>query len=224
VIAASLGFQNLDHITDGDVPAIQQAHLLLAMFNALQPGVFSLSGWDLCGVLTLPREKVQNLLDTGDTRWIHRAGYDLMDYQPQAKASSSGMPVGRALYGALPQQLANPDSFASQLKHVLEVREATGIATATQIEVPAVSHPAVLAMIHQTQDGAPQATVLNFGTNEVSTRVASGLFPPGASVRDALTDTVIGQVDDLQSIEVDLGIHNGVLLVFEDSTSSHSSD
>ena len=37
-------------------------HLLLAMFNALQPGVFALSGWDLCGMLTLPPEQVAELL------------------------------------------------------------------------------------------------------------------------------------------------------------------
>ncbi len=32
-----------------DIDRIRRAHLLLAMFNALQPGVFALSGWDLCG-------------------------------------------------------------------------------------------------------------------------------------------------------------------------------
>ena len=43
------------------------------MFNALQPGVFALSGWDLCGMLTLPADEVAELLESGDTRWIHRA-------------------------------------------------------------------------------------------------------------------------------------------------------
>ena len=28
------------------------------MFNALQPGVFALSGWDLVGALTLDRKQV----------------------------------------------------------------------------------------------------------------------------------------------------------------------
>ena len=37
-----------------DIDPIRRAHLLLAMFNALQPGVFALSGWDMCGMLTLP--------------------------------------------------------------------------------------------------------------------------------------------------------------------------
>ena len=32
------------------------------MFNALQPGVFALSGWDLVGALTLERKQVAALL------------------------------------------------------------------------------------------------------------------------------------------------------------------
>ena len=47
--------RDLDTIEDID--RIRRAHLLLAMFNALQPGVFALSGWDLCGMLTLPRSR-----------------------------------------------------------------------------------------------------------------------------------------------------------------------
>ena len=36
---------------------VRRAHLLLAMFNALQPGVFALSGWDLVGALPIPAGK-----------------------------------------------------------------------------------------------------------------------------------------------------------------------
>ena len=42
VIAATLGITDSDTIDDID--RIRRAHLLLAMFNALQPGVFALSG------------------------------------------------------------------------------------------------------------------------------------------------------------------------------------
>ncbi|WP_433862087.1 maltose alpha-D-glucosyltransferase [Streptomyces sp. L7] len=54
LIAATQGHATLDSITEADVPAIRDAHLLLAAFNAWQPGVFALSGWDLLGALTLP--------------------------------------------------------------------------------------------------------------------------------------------------------------------------
>ena len=45
IAAAALGIDDLDDLSDDDVARIQQAHLLLAMYNALQPGVFALSGW-----------------------------------------------------------------------------------------------------------------------------------------------------------------------------------
>ena len=54
VIAATQGFATLHEITEADVPAICDAHLLLAKYNAWQPGVFALSGWDLTGMLTVP--------------------------------------------------------------------------------------------------------------------------------------------------------------------------
>ena len=46
-----------------------------------------------------------DLLADGDTRWIHRAAYDLMDYRPHAHESLSKMPRGISLYGSLPEQL-----------------------------------------------------------------------------------------------------------------------
>ncbi|MET0887179.1 MAG: maltose alpha-D-glucosyltransferase, partial [Mycetocola sp.] len=103
VIAAAQGFTSLDDITDDDVPAIRDAHVLLAKYNAWQPGVFALSGWDLTGMLTVPADQVQDLIATGDTRWIERGAHDLMDVAPEATTSAAGMPRGRTLYGSLPE-------------------------------------------------------------------------------------------------------------------------
>src|SRR6478735_3494315 len=88
IIAASLGMTEIDNLSVDQVEEIKDAHLLLAMFNAWQPGVFALSGWDLVGALTLDRKQVQALIASGDTRWIHRSAYDLMDYQPDATEST----------------------------------------------------------------------------------------------------------------------------------------
>ena len=100
IIAAALGYTDITNLSQAQIEKIKQAHLLLAMFNAWQPGVFALSGWDLCGMLTLERSKVSRLLASGDTRWIHRAAYDLMDYRPEATESPSKMPRGSSLYGS----------------------------------------------------------------------------------------------------------------------------
>ena len=61
VITAALGISHLDEITDEDIQLIKKVHLLLVMYNAFQPGVFALSGWDLVGALPLDPPQVQDL-------------------------------------------------------------------------------------------------------------------------------------------------------------------
>jgi trehalose synthase len=212
VIAASMGLRSLADIGDTQVAQIRAAHLLLAGFNALQPGVFALSGWDLCGMLTLDRQQVEPLLESGDTRWIHRAAYDLMGNG--GESSMTGVPRGRSLYGNLPSQLADPESFVSQLRRLLEIRERYGIATATQVDVPAVSHRSMLVMIHNLSDGLrQQITVLNFAGEEVAGSVRSEHLPTGAEVRDMFSDNVIGEVDDLHSFSVTMRPYEAMSLL-----------
>jgi trehalose synthase len=208
VIAASLGFASVAKLTPDQVEQIKQAHLLLAMFNALQPGVFALSGWDLCGMLTLERKQVSQLLADGDTRWIHRAAYDLMDYRPHASESLSKMPRGTSLYGSLPAQLADSSSFVRRLAEILRVRKRYGIATAVQLDVPQVSHKAMLVMVHQLTD-AEQVTVLNFSAHPITGSVHSEHLVPGSVLVDMFTDQEVGEVDDLHTFAVSLAPHEG---------------
>jgi trehalose synthase len=198
IIAASLGISSIAKLTPEQVEQIKRAHLLLAMFNALQPGVFALSGWDLCGMLTLDRKHVGRLLADGDTRWIHRAAYDLMDYRPHAHESLSKMPRGVSLYGSLPAQLQDSSSFARRLAEILAVRKRYGIATSVQLDVPQVANKAGLVMVHQLSD-AEQVTALNFSARPISGSVHSEHLVPGSAVVDMFTDQEIGEVDDLHN-------------------------
>src|SRR5690606_5126693 len=164
--------------------------------------------WDLCGLLTLDRQRVAPLLATGDTRWIHRAAYDLLDYQPHAQQSSSPMPRGRSLYGSLPAQLADPAAFASRLAPLPRVRTDYRIDVATQLDVPQVSQRAMLVMVHGLEPdtaGGPrrrQVTVLNFSDEPIAGSVLSDQLPPGGVVIDLVEDKIIGEVDDLHSFPV----------------------
>ncbi len=223
VIAATLGYTDLDAIDDVD--RIRKAHLLLAMFNALQPGVFALSGWDICGMLPLDPADVSTLLRGGDTRWIHRAAHDLMGVNPSATRSMAGMPRGRSLYGSIPDQLDDDTSFLRQLQAILKVRSHYGIATSRQIDIPEVSHRGMLVLVHALADeGRYQLTVLNFADDEVAGTVRSTKLPPGSAVSDMFTGKALTTVDDLHSFSVEMPAHHGMSLLVEAPAESPSNE
>ncbi|WP_194397716.1 maltose alpha-D-glucosyltransferase [Microbacterium atlanticum] len=221
LIAATRGIARLDDITDEDVPAIRDAHLLLCAYNAWQPGVFALSGWDLTGMLTVPAGEVADLVAAGDTRWIERGAHDLLDVDTAATRSAAGMPRGRSLYGALPAQLADAGSFASRLADIIALRREHGIATASQVDIPEVAHAGMLVLVHRLDDGDPhaeapmQVTVLNFSSEPTEGTVRSEQLVPGSEVRDAASGESVGRIDDLQSFSVSLPAYGALFLVLE---------
>ncbi|GCE42450.1 maltose alpha-D-glucosyltransferase [Rhodococcus sp. USK10] len=213
VITAALGIRDLDRMDAADIDTVKQAHLLLAMFNALQPGVFALSGWDLCGLLPVPSEDVADLLAEGDTRWINRGAHDLMGVNPDAERSESGIPRGHSLYGSLPVQLQDPTSFARRLARIIDVRNRFGIATAVQLDVPTVSHKGLLVMVHELADASLEVTVLNFTSEEIAATVQSQFLPAGSPAVNLFTDEQIGAVDELHSFPITLAPYEGVPVV-----------
>lgn len=213
VIAAALGIRDLGDLTDGQRRQIQRVHLLLVMYNAFQPGVFALSGWDLVGALPLPAEAVAARLADGDTRWINRGAYDLMDVDPGAATSPDGLPRARALYGSLAEQMTQPDSFARQLQQLLAVRQRYQLHAARQVAVLDVVNPGLLVMVHQLPDGqGTQVTALNFGAAPVEERVMLAHVQPGAVV-DMLSDTVVGWLGDDQLLPIRLDGYEGKSLL-----------
>ena len=212
IIAASLGYTDLRSLDEEQLETIKKAHLLVSMFNAWQPGVFALSGWDLCGMLTLERKQVAWALSSGDTRWIHRSAYDLMDYRPDATESLMKMPRGVSLYGALPAQLEDRNSFASKLSQILTIRRRHGIASGEQLDVPQVSNKAMLVLVHQL-DRILQVTVLNFSPEPISGSIRSKFLPKGHVVTDMMSGLEIAEVDDLHNFGVTLDGLEGLSLL-----------
>ena len=213
IIAAALGYTDITNLSQAQIEKIKQVHLLLAMINAWQPGVLALSGWDLCGLLTLERSKIARLLASGGTRWIHRAAYDLMDYQPEATESPSKMPRGTSLYGSLPEQLQDANSFASRLRDILAVRTRYRISISVQVDVPDVPNKAMLVMVHQLDTSQIQVTVLNFSGQPIAGSVESEHLAPGAAVIDMFSNQVIAEIDHEHSFAVSLEPHQGMSLL-----------
>lgn len=191
LIAAKLGIRDLARITPSDVKRIEHLHLLLAFFNAMQPGVFALSGWDLVGDLTLPPAAVRDRLADGDTRWINRGAYDLVGSNPTATRSAAGLPRATALYGPLPRQLEHPVSFASQLARMLQVRAQLRLYAGEVVDAPVVRAKGLFVLVSSLPDSHDlEVTAINFGRSPVDESVAikgaapamrvSNLFDPAA--------------------------------------------
>src|SRR5699024_3201123 len=136
-------YRDLDDLTDKKVDEVTRAHLLLAMFNALQPGVFALSGCDLVSALPIPAEDVGSLLQEWDMRWIHCPVYDLLGVDPTAERSGSTMPRACTYYGSIDGQVEQPDSFVTRVRDVLHLREYFASAATRQVDVPDVTKKAM---------------------------------------------------------------------------------
>ncbi len=158
LIAAKLGARTLAEAAR-QVEAIMKGHLLLAAFNALQPGVFALSGWDLVGALPVPEcDLPQVLVNAGDTpkeadkkdyRWVNRGAYRLMSTfgEPGAPTKQYGvfsLPEAQALYGPLDLQHGHQDSFFHQMRRMLLVREQLELPVATFAGTLTLPEPGVL--------------------------------------------------------------------------------
>ncbi|TVT63857.1 MAG: maltose alpha-D-glucosyltransferase [Pseudomonas sp.] len=212
VIAAALNIRDLDAIGPAEVEQIQRLHILLVMFNAMQPGVFALSGWDLVGALPLAPEQVEHLMGDGDTRWINRGGYDLADLAPEASTSAEGLPKARALYGSLAEQLQSTGSFACQLKRILSVRQAYDIAASKQILIPDVQAPGLLIMVHELPAGkGVQITALNFSAETISETVCLPGVAPGPVV-DIIHERVEGDLTENCELTFNLDPYEGLAL------------
>lgn len=215
VIAAILGYSDIYNLTDKQVEQVKKLHVLFAMFNAWQPGVFALSGWDLVGALTINPEEIKDLLADGDTRWINRGAYDLMGLNSDAKESFAKMPKAMSLYGSIPDQLKDENSFARNIQKVISIRDGIGISQAEQLEVPEVSHRGLLVMVHKLETGEIQVTVLNFSDQAVPAVISSEHLIPESTVIDVLDKSEIASVDQLGSFPMDIGPYEGKALLIK---------
>jgi maltose alpha-D-glucosyltransferase/alpha-amylase len=215
-IMATLGIPDPEAMTPEQEAQVRDVHVLMSMYNALQPGVFALSGWDLTGIIALPRDVVGELTAQGDTRWINRGAHDLMGTRPDAAKSAAGMPRARSLYGSLPEQLKDPNSYARRLQEILRVRESSGIATSVLLDVPEVSNRALLVLVNQLGDGSLEVTVLNFSDQEIAGSIQSPHLVPGSVVHDLFSSEDVGHVDDLHSFFLELGPYQGTALVLRE--------
>ncbi|MDB4952847.1 MAG: trehalose synthase [Myxococcales bacterium] len=221
--AAGLGIRDPYQASQDQVAQIQRAHLLFAHANAMQPGVFALSSWDLVGALPIPEQSVAELTRDGDYRWVNRGGVDLLGANPEASRSAFGLPRAKSLYGSLLQQLESPDSFASQLRRMLAGRKKYRIAEAETIAVPDVSDRAVCVLIMRLPDtGDVAITALSYRRDSTTFDVDLSQLPGisadqlrGRAARDIVTEQDIGSVTNASHLTMRLDGISGRTVVIQ---------
>lgn len=222
-IAAALKIPKPEEASPEEVDRIRQAHLLLSHCNAMQPGVFSLSSWDLVGALPLPKEAVDDRILDGDYRWVNRGGVDLMGVAPDSTDSAFGLPRCRTLYGPLPEQLSDPDSFVSGLKQMLAARSKYDINLSELVAVPDVEEPSICLLVLRPP-GPPRIaiTALNFGQTAVEERLDLSTIPgikldevAGRDSVDAITGDQLEAISDAGILDIRLDALSGKTLIIE---------
>jgi trehalose synthase len=227
-IAAALGVKDPYHATQDDVSLIRRAHVLVAHANAMQPGAFAISAWDLVGALPVPADSVAQLVNSGsaaDWRWINRGGVDLLNLNPNATTTPIfGLPKAQALYGPLPDQLNDPNSFASQIKKMLAARKQYHIDQATMNAVPPTGVRGVCVLeMTLPGDQAFAITALNYGRNSASVDVDLTQIPPGipaaqvagSTAQDIVAGAGAGVVSNDGHLKINLDSLNGRTFVVQ---------
>jgi maltose alpha-D-glucosyltransferase/alpha-amylase len=197
-IAPALGIKDPYHATPDQIALIQKGHVLVAHANAMIPGVFALSAWDMVGALPIPASSVPNNLTAGgDWRWIDRGGVDVMGTNSGATKSQFGIPKAQALYGTVPDQLKSSNSFASQIQKMLAARKQYRIAEGTMLAVPPVSDKSVCVLVMKLPDNRLAVTALNYGRGSTAVQVDLTQVPPGipssSLAGQTATDVIAGQ-------------------------------
>jgi trehalose synthase len=197
--AAVLGVPDPHDMTPSEKSEVRGLHLLAATFNAMLPGVFAISGWDLVGALLVQPESLGSLLDDRDYRWMNRGAFDLMAADPSATASPGGLPRAQAIYGDLPEQLRDRDSFASVLKRMLRARRDDGIALSKLVSVPEVDSDGLVVVLLERPTGWIVSAV-NFSRGPVADVICLPELSDKTARRIFSTDS-----EEPQSVQIEHG-------------------
>ncbi|MFP4498534.1 MAG: maltose alpha-D-glucosyltransferase [Vulcanimicrobiota bacterium] len=213
--SAALGIENPYNMAQKDREQVIKAHMLLATFNAMQPGVFALSGWDMVGALPLPQSEITEMVADGDFRWVNRGAYDLMGNSPEVDKSTAGMPRAMSLYGSIPEQLKDKNSFLSRLQKILAIRKNYKIHLSEQMPLPQTNNKAVVMMVHKlphTHDY--EITALNFAQKRMKETTQIG-YLKDRNIIDLNSGKQIGVTDSHGKFSIEFNELEGKILLFK---------
>lgn len=99
-------------------------------YNAMQPGIFQISAWDLLGAISTNEQLINHKIADGDLRWLCRSGFDLLDRisKEESKYLDPSVLKCYPVFGSLQDQINDENSFVHRVMQILQLRMRLNIA------------------------------------------------------------------------------------------------
>jgi len=185
LIAATLGLSDISTLEAADVGEIKRLHLLLAFYNAMQPGVFALSGWDLSERSPCRRRRCANSLPTAILAGSTAAPMTCWARTRERCARRRVCRAPWALYGSLPQQLKKSDSFRLAMARCSRSARSALYAGTLGRRTGSAGQRAAGAGARAAGELGLEITAINFGDRAVNEAVAIRGAAAGAKAIDS---------------------------------------
>ena len=221
LFASRMKVEKIYEMSSVEKAKILKGMVLVTLYSAMQPGIIDVSGWDMVGALPLPVDdkSIALYIKQGDYRWLNRGAYDLTGNNGDAIRSQAGITKAQPLFGTLPEQLKKPDSYISQLKHILAVREKYKIPLSDMVMIAEAKNPGLCILVNQLPDSKKYLiTALNFSNQAVEEKIRLKEIKniSGKNVIDILKDEKDSIVTADSSVNILLRSLSGKILLITD--------
>ena len=123
VVAIAAGIAELNHLSNAQTQKLHDGMSTLALFHAMQPGLFFASGRDITGTLPLPEGIVPSTTRSDGLQQNVTGAYDLLGTAQHTLMTAFSIPKAKSLFGPIPEQSVVPDSFINRLHRALLIRK-----------------------------------------------------------------------------------------------------
>lgn len=185
-VAAVDGVRDLRNMTEENKQNVAKGLTLLGHVQAMQPGIFMLSAEEMLGVLPLPPEFLEYKTEEDSLRQNVAGAYDLTGRAGNNILTEVGLPKAPKAFRNIDAQLRDSESFASNMRRIIKVRNSLGMQSAKLLQLPGVKNQGVVIQVYQLPlkndlQAKIVVTVANFSREDAveSVKLPVRLMPEG---------------------------------------------